>query len=103
MIDSSISQSRHVEVERDLERWVPDEDDPQCPESENIFDDPRNRLLPFWFLLHINNSLIHRLSLLQFIGHFLYDTILCCIDRWNSYFVHLGAGINLKQMQHYLE
>jgi len=43
MIDSSISQSRHVDVERDLERWVPDEDDPQCPESENIFDDPRNR------------------------------------------------------------
>lgn len=47
MIDSSISQSRHVDVERDLERWVPDEDDPQRPELENIFDDPWKRLLPF--------------------------------------------------------
>lgn len=43
MIDSSISQSRHVDVERDLERWVPDEDDPQRPELENIFDDPWKR------------------------------------------------------------
>lgn len=47
MIDSSISQSRHVDVERDLERWVPDEDDPHRPELENIFDDPWKRLLPF--------------------------------------------------------
>lgn len=47
MIDSSISQSRHVEVERDLERWVPDEDHPQRPELDIIFDDPRNRLPPF--------------------------------------------------------
>lgn len=45
LIDSAISQSRHVEVERELERWVPDEDDPQCPELENIFDGPWNRLL----------------------------------------------------------
>ncbi|KAK6284335.1 hypothetical protein POUND7_003287 [Theobroma cacao] len=43
LIDSAISQSRHVEVERELERWVPDEDDPQCPELENIFDGPWNR------------------------------------------------------------
>lgn len=43
MIDSSISQSHHVDVERDLERWVPDEDDPQRPELENIFDDPWKR------------------------------------------------------------
>ena len=44
LIDSAISQSRHVEVERELERWVPDKDDPQCPELENIFDSPWNRL-----------------------------------------------------------
>ena len=44
LIDSAISQSRHVEVERELERWVPDKDDPQCPELENIFDGPWNRL-----------------------------------------------------------
>ncbi|GAB2293308.1 Polyadenylate-binding protein-interacting protein 3 [Dionaea muscipula] len=40
MLDSYISQSRHVEPERELERWVPDKDDPQCPESENIFGGP---------------------------------------------------------------
>uniref|UniRef100_A0A5B7ASW3 Putative polyadenylate-binding protein-interacting protein 4 isoform X1 n=1 Tax=Davidia involucrata TaxID=16924 RepID=A0A5B7ASW3_DAVIN len=43
MLDSSISQSRHVEGERELERWVPDKDAPQCPELENIFDGPWNR------------------------------------------------------------
>uniref|UniRef100_A0A5B7ASG1 Putative polyadenylate-binding protein-interacting protein 4 isoform X1 n=1 Tax=Davidia involucrata TaxID=16924 RepID=A0A5B7ASG1_DAVIN len=43
LLDSSISQSHHVEVVRELERWVPDEDDPQCPELENIFDGPWNR------------------------------------------------------------
>lgn len=53
MLDSIISQTRHVEVERELERWVPDEDVPQCPELENIFDGHWNRLLllsfpPFW-------------------------------------------------------
>lgn len=37
MIDSLISQSHHVEVERKLEPWVPDEDIPQCLELENIF------------------------------------------------------------------
>lgn len=45
MIDSFISQSRHVDLERELEPWIPDEDDPQLPELENIFDGPRNRLL----------------------------------------------------------
>lgn len=45
MLDSSISQSRYVEVGRELEPWIPDEDDPQCPELENIFDGPWNRLL----------------------------------------------------------
>ncbi|KAF5198856.1 Polyadenylate-binding protein-interacting protein [Thalictrum thalictroides] len=42
MIDSYISQG-FVEAERKLERWAPDEDDPQCPELENIFDGPWNR------------------------------------------------------------
>ncbi|KAG8656484.1 polyadenylate-binding protein-interacting protein 3 isoform X3 [Manihot esculenta] len=43
MIDSFISQSCNVEVERQLEPWVPDEDEPQCPELENIFNGPWNR------------------------------------------------------------
>ncbi|KAM2993709.1 hypothetical protein FF2_045774 [Malus domestica] len=43
MIDSFISQSRRGELERELEPWVPDEDDPQCPELENIFDGQWNR------------------------------------------------------------
>ena len=45
MVDSLISQSRHVELGRELKPWVPDEDDPQCPELENIFDGHWNRLL----------------------------------------------------------
>ncbi|KAK4365638.1 hypothetical protein RND71_013518 [Anisodus tanguticus] len=43
LIDSCISQSRHIEVERQLERWVPDDDAPECPELENIFDGHWNR------------------------------------------------------------
>ncbi|KAG4939971.1 hypothetical protein JHK87_043842 [Glycine soja] len=43
MVDSVISQSCHVETGRELQRWVPDEDDQQCPELENIFDGPWNR------------------------------------------------------------
>ncbi|WOG99128.1 hypothetical protein DCAR_0518476 [Daucus carota subsp. sativus] len=43
MTDSNISQSRHVEVERELGRWVPDDDDRECPELDNIFDGPWNR------------------------------------------------------------
>ncbi|KAK1358486.1 polyadenylate-binding protein-interacting protein 3-like [Heracleum sosnowskyi] len=43
MTDSSISQSRHVEMGRELERWVPDDDDRECPELDNIFDGPWNR------------------------------------------------------------
>ncbi|RVX17184.1 Polyadenylate-binding protein-interacting protein 4 [Vitis vinifera] len=46
MLDSIISQSRHIEMERELERWVPDEDIPQCPELEKTFDGPWKRLLP---------------------------------------------------------
>ncbi|KAI3711969.1 hypothetical protein L1987_70518 [Smallanthus sonchifolius] len=38
MIDSNISQSRHVDLERELEPWVPDDDDTECPELDNTFD-----------------------------------------------------------------
>lgn len=50
MIDSSISQSRRGEMERELEPWIPDEDDPRCPDLENIFDGHWNRLLYSNFL-----------------------------------------------------
>ncbi|XP_060218350.1 polyadenylate-binding protein-interacting protein 4-like isoform X1 [Lycium barbarum] len=43
LTDSYISQSRHFEVERQLERWVPDDDAPECPELDNIFDGHWNR------------------------------------------------------------
>nr|XP_043624259.1 polyadenylate-binding protein-interacting protein 3 [Erigeron canadensis]XP_043624260.1 polyadenylate-binding protein-interacting protein 3 [Erigeron canadensis] len=43
MIDSSISQSRHVDLERELEPWVPDDDNPECPELDNTFDSHWNR------------------------------------------------------------
>ncbi|KAK4267247.1 hypothetical protein QN277_024052 [Acacia crassicarpa] len=43
IVDSVISQSRHVDLERELQPWVPAEDDPQCPELENIFDETWNR------------------------------------------------------------
>lgn len=44
MTDSCISRSGHVEVGRELERWVPDDNDLGCrPELENIFDVPWNR------------------------------------------------------------
>ncbi|XP_045799940.1 polyadenylate-binding protein-interacting protein 3-like isoform X2 [Trifolium pratense] len=43
MVDSLISQSHHAELGRELKPWVPDEDDPQCPELENIFDGHWNR------------------------------------------------------------
>lgn len=43
LIDSVISHSHQVEVERELGRWTPDENDPACPELENIFDKTWNR------------------------------------------------------------
>ncbi|XP_054781692.1 polyadenylate-binding protein-interacting protein 4-like isoform X3 [Prosopis cineraria] len=43
MVDSAISQARRVEMERELLPWVPDGDEPQCPELENIFDGAWNR------------------------------------------------------------
>ncbi|KAL0864204.1 hypothetical protein Bca101_043322 [Brassica carinata] len=43
LTDSSISHSCHVDLERELQRWVPDEDVPDCPDLENVFDDPWKR------------------------------------------------------------
>ncbi|KAI3727346.1 hypothetical protein L1987_67159 [Smallanthus sonchifolius] len=43
MTDSSISRSRHVELERELEPWVPDDDNIECPELDNTFDRHWNR------------------------------------------------------------
>eukprot|EP00268_Persea_americana_P028659 TRINITY_DN277_c0_g1_i2.p1 TRINITY_DN277_c0_g1~~TRINITY_DN277_c0_g1_i2.p1 ORF type:complete len:636 (-),score=152.69 TRINITY_DN277_c0_g1_i2:323-2230(-) len=57
MIDSYISQSRHADVERELERWTPDKDDPQCPELENIFDGPWNRTNRKWDQFETNEAL----------------------------------------------
>lgn len=62
MTDSYISQSRHVDVGRELEPWIPDENDPGCPELENIFDGPWNRFAfilfsEFWVNFMIVSSL----------------------------------------------
>ncbi|CAN6483797.1 unnamed protein product [Victoria cruziana] len=54
MIDSLISQSHHVEVERKLEPWVPDEDIPQCLELENIF---QNTWIRNWDQFEANEAL----------------------------------------------
>ncbi|KAL3840789.1 hypothetical protein ACJIZ3_025380 [Penstemon smallii] len=54
MTDSCISQSWHVEVGRELERWVPDENDPGCPELDNIFDGSWNR---GWDQFEVNETL----------------------------------------------
>ncbi|KAI3759779.1 hypothetical protein L6452_07831 [Arctium lappa] len=43
MIDSFISRSRHVELERELEPWIPDDDNLECPELDNTFDRHWNR------------------------------------------------------------
>lgn len=45
MLDFSISQSRYLESDRELEPWVPDKDCPRHSELENIFDGHWNRLL----------------------------------------------------------
>ncbi|GAA0149728.1 RNA metabolism protein [Lithospermum erythrorhizon] len=54
MTDSYISQSRHVEMQRELERWVPDDDVPECPELENIFDGSWHR---GWDQFEVNKTL----------------------------------------------
>ncbi|RRT71117.1 hypothetical protein B296_00026969 [Ensete ventricosum] len=38
MTDSVISHSHHLDMARELAPWMPDEEDPECPELENIFD-----------------------------------------------------------------
>lgn len=43
LIDSAISHSHRLEGERELERWTPDADDPDCPELDDIFDGTWNR------------------------------------------------------------
>ncbi|XP_041994997.1 polyadenylate-binding protein-interacting protein 4-like isoform X1 [Salvia splendens] len=43
LTDSCISQSQHVDLGRELERWIPDENNPSYPELENIFDSPWKR------------------------------------------------------------
>ncbi|CAA2979170.1 Hypothetical predicted protein [Olea europaea subsp. europaea] len=43
MTDSCISKSRYIDLGRELEPWVPDADDPGCPELENTFDGPWNK------------------------------------------------------------
>ncbi|KAL4589266.1 hypothetical protein LXL04_002172 [Taraxacum kok-saghyz] len=43
LIDSSISQSRHADLERELAPWVPDDDDTDCPELDNTFERHWNR------------------------------------------------------------
>ncbi|KAM7255552.1 hypothetical protein ACFE04_008450 [Oxalis oulophora] len=43
MLDSFISQSRHVDLDRELAPWMPDEDDLHRPGLDNIFDNPWNR------------------------------------------------------------
>ncbi|KAL8466283.1 hypothetical protein ACS0TY_035412 [Phlomoides rotata] len=56
MTDSCISRSGHVDGGRELERWVPDENDLgcRCPELENIFDVPWNR---GWDQFEVNETL----------------------------------------------
>ncbi|XP_012829951.1 PREDICTED: polyadenylate-binding protein-interacting protein 4 isoform X1 [Erythranthe guttata] len=43
MTDSYISQSRHVDAGRELEPWMPDENDPSCAGLDDIFNNPWNR------------------------------------------------------------
>ncbi|KAF8083830.1 hypothetical protein N665_0750s0016 [Sinapis alba] len=54
LTDSSISLSCHVDSERELEPWVPDEDVPDCPDLENVFDDPWKR---GWNQFEVNETL----------------------------------------------
>lgn len=54
LIDSCISQARHVHLGRELKPWIPDEDDPQRPELENVFDAPWDRR---WDQFEVNETL----------------------------------------------
>ncbi|TYK07254.1 polyadenylate-binding protein-interacting protein 3 isoform X1 [Cucumis melo var. makuwa] len=54
LIDCIISQSRQHDAERELKPWIPDDDDPQFPELDNIFDGPWNRS---WDQFEVNEKL----------------------------------------------
>ncbi|KAI3991850.1 hypothetical protein MKX01_012795 [Papaver californicum] len=54
MIDSSISKFHFVEEGRQLERWIPEDNDSQCPDLENVFDTTDNRK---WDQFEINKML----------------------------------------------
>ena len=61
IVDSVISQSRHVDLGRELQPWVPDDDDPKCPELDNVFDETWNRcILYFNFILKAEILLLQR-------------------------------------------
>ncbi|KAL1218929.1 Polyadenylate-binding protein-interacting protein 3 [Cardamine amara subsp. amara] len=54
LTDSTISQSYHVDLERELKPWVPDDDLPDCSDLENVFDDPWKR---GWNQFEVNKTL----------------------------------------------
>lgn len=54
LIDCIISQSHQHDAERELKPWIPDDDDPQFPELDNIFDGPWNRS---WDQFEVNEKL----------------------------------------------
>ncbi|EOA30174.1 hypothetical protein CARUB_v10013292mg [Capsella rubella] len=54
LTDSSISQSYHVDRERQLKPWVPDESVPLRADLDNVFDNPWNRK---WNQFEANESL----------------------------------------------
>lgn len=54
MIDSSISKSHLAGKGRQLERWIPEDNDSRCPDLENVFDATDNRK---WDQFEINKIL----------------------------------------------
>ncbi|XP_026450253.1 polyadenylate-binding protein-interacting protein 4-like isoform X1 [Papaver somniferum] len=54
MIDSSISKLHLAGKGRQLERWIPEDNDSRCPDLENVFDATDNRK---WDQFEINKTL----------------------------------------------
>lgn len=54
LTDSSISQSYHVDRERQLKPWVPDENVPRRADLENVFDNPWNRYTHTHIHIYLN-------------------------------------------------
>ncbi|KAI4386939.1 hypothetical protein MLD38_004812 [Melastoma candidum] len=54
LIDSYISRARPGDMERELKPWVPEDNDPHCPELENVFDDHWKR---GWDQFEVNEAL----------------------------------------------